>query len=339
MTQNYSHKAELPLLPCRIAVVIPCFKVTRHILAVLATIGPEVSRIVVVDDACPESSGDFVATHTTDPRIMVVRHAFNKGVGGAVVTGYEAAMADGCDIMVKLDGDGQMNPCLIPAFVEPLHRGLADYAKGNRFFDIETVRAMPAVRLWGNAALSFWSKLSTGYWHVFDPTNGYTAIRSSVAQHLRLHKLSERYFFESDMLFRLSTLRAVVVDIPMVSHYADETSHLQVRSIVVEFAVKHLRNFAKRLAYNYFVRDVSLASFELVFGLLLMTAGAGYGAWHWMQSAHAGITTPAGTVMMAAFPMLVGFQLLLAFVGADIAAVPKQPVGHALARQAPSWKT
>ena len=336
---NWPHKAEPPLSPCRIAVVIPCFKVTQHILAVLAAIGPEASRIVVVDDACPERSGDFVTAHATDPRIMVLRHAFNKGVGGAIVTGYEAAIAHGCDIIVKLDGDGQMNPRLIPAFVEPLQLGLADYAKGNRFFDIETVRTMPVVRLCGNAALSFLSKLSTGYWHVFDPTNGYTAIRSSVAQHLRLHKLSERYFFESDMLFRLSTLRAVVVDIPMVSHYADESSHLLVRSIVVEFAFKHLRNFTKRLVYNYFVRDVSLASFELVFGLLLMTAGAGYGAWHWAQSAHVGITTPAGTVMMAAFPMLVGFQLLLAFVGADIAAVPKQPVGHALARQAPSWKT
>src|SRR5690606_32001950 len=151
----------------------------------------------------------------TDPRVRVIRHASNLGVGGAVITGYQAAIADGMDILVKLDGDGQMDASLIPDFIEPIINGEADYTKGNRFFDLEELRSMPRIRLIGNAVLSFMTKFSSGYWNLFDPTNGFTALHADVARYLPLSKISKRYFFESDMLFRLNTLRAVVHDIPM----------------------------------------------------------------------------------------------------------------------------
>ncbi|GHU35112.1 hypothetical protein AGMMS50256_29780 [Betaproteobacteria bacterium] len=197
-------------------------------MEVIHAIPPFVSRIYVVDDACPDNSGDFVERNCKDERIFVIRHAENQGVGGAVMTGYKAALEDGMDIFVKIDGDGQMDPSLIPSFVAPIAAGEADYTKGNRFFDLEEIQAMPKVRLFGNAALSFMTKLSSGYWDLFDPTNGYTAIHRDVASHLPFDKISRRYFFESDILFRLNILRAVVADTPMSAKYGDEVSGLKI---------------------------------------------------------------------------------------------------------------
>lgn len=306
-----------------ISVVIPSYKVSRFILDVLNRIGPEVSRIYVVDDCCPEGSGQVVEKYCSDTRISVIYNASNLGVGGAVMAGYRRAIADGATIIVKIDGDGQMAPELIPYLVSPILSGKADYTKGNRFYDITYIQRMPAIRLYGNAVLSFMAKLSTGYWDIFDPTNGYTAIHADIARHLPFDKISERYFFETDMLFRLNTLRAVVMDVPMDAIYGDETSSLQISRVVGEFFFKHLRNFCKRIFYNYFLRNVSIASLELVFGLLLMSFGLIYGFYHWIESLHEGTVTPAGTVMLAALPVLIGFQLLLAFFSYDISYVPK----------------
>lgn len=313
----------------KIAVVIPSYKVRDHILDVIARIGPEVDRIYVVDDCCPVQSGDFVAAHCHDPRVTVLRNAHNMGVGGAVMTGYQAAIADGMDIMVKIDGDGQMDPALIAFFVAPILAGEADYTKGNRFYDLQEIRAMPKMRLFGNAVLSFMTKLSSGYWDLFDPTNGYTAIHRDVARHLPYKKISRRYFFETDMLFRLNTLRAVVVDVTMDAKYGDEVSGLKISSIVGEFFMKHVRNFFKRLFYNYYLRNMSMASIELPLGLLAFLFGVIYGSYHWFMSSTTGHLTPAGTVMLSAMPVIIGLQFILAFIAEDIASVPRRAIHRA----------
>lgn len=309
-----------------IAVVIPCYKVRNHILQVLSMIGPEVSRIYVIDDFCPDGSGSFVEAQCRDERVTVIRNTENQGVGGAVMTGYKAAINDGMDIFVKIDGDGQMDPSLILDFVAPIMAGEADYTKGNRFFDLENIREMPRMRVFGNAVLSLMCKLSSGYWNLFDPTNGYTAIHADVARHLPYSKISRRYFFETDMLFRLNTLRAVVIDVPMEAKYGDEVSNLKITKIVGEFFSKHVRNFSKRIFYNYYLRDMSLASIELPLGIALLGFGLVYGGYHWMVSAMAGVPTPAGTVMISALPILIGIEFLLGFVGYDVASVPARPV-------------
>lgn len=309
----------------KVAVVIPCFRVVEHVLTVIAAIGPEVWRIYAVDDACPENSGDHVVAYCTDDRVVILRNQSNLGVGGAVLAGYRAAIIDGADIIVKIDGDGQMDPTLIPNFVEPILRGEADYTKGNRFFNLDEIRSMPNIRLFGNAMLSFMTKISSGYWNLFDPTNGYTAIHADVARHLPFEHISKRYFFETDLLFRLNTLRAVVVDVPMDALYGNEVSNLKISDIVVEFLTKHTRNFAKRIFYNYYLRDLSIASIELPLGLLLFTFGLIYGVSHWASSAREGTVTPAGTVMLSALPIIMGTQLILAFFAYDIATVPTKP--------------
>ena len=309
-----------------ISVVIPCYKVRNHILSVLSNIGPEVNRIYVIDDCCPELSGDFVRQNYNDSRIFIISSKENQGVGGAVMAGYCAAIADGADIIVKVDGDGQINPKLIPRLVAPILRGQADYTKGNRFYDLNHLSRMPAIRLIGNALLSFMTKLSTGYWNIFDPTNGFTAIHAKVAGYLPMDKISSRYFFESDMLFRLNSIRAVVVDIPMDAVYGEEQSSLKISRVIPEFLLKHAQNLIKRIVYNYFLRDMTLASVELVTGCGLLLFGFVFGGIHWIGGMQNKIPTPSGTIMLAALPVLIGLQFVLAFLGYDISNVPKRVI-------------
>ncbi|MDP6977480.1 MAG: glycosyltransferase family 2 protein [Myxococcota bacterium] len=311
-----------PLSPT-IAVVIPCFRVREAILDVLAAIGPECQAIYVVDDACPDRSGDLVEAECHDPRVHVVRLPENQGVGGAVIAGYLRALEDGAEILVKLDGDGQMDPALIPRLVAMIQQGEADYVKGNRFFELDGLQSMPTIRLIGNSLLSFVNKVSTGYWNVFDPTNGFTALHAGVARQLPFDKLSKRFFFESDMLFRLGTLRAVVTDVPMPVRYADERSNLRVRDVVFEFAWKHFTNTFKRLFYNYYLRDFSIASVEIVVGVAALVWGTWFGLTRWLAGISQNIPATSGTVMVAALPVLLGVQLILAFLNFDIHNVPR----------------
>ena len=314
----------------RIAVAIPCYKVTRHVLEVIQAIGPEVEAIYAVDDACPDGSGRLIEEHNRDPRVRVLYNPENRGVGGAIVTAYQAAMADGMDIVVKIDGDGQMDPALLPSFVRPLLQGRADYTKGNRFFRPESVQGMPPVRLFGNAMLSFLTKLSCGYWNVMDPTNGYTAVRTSVLAELPLDKLEQRYFFETDMLFRLNTVRAVVKDIPMDSLYADEESNLKVGRVLPEFLKKHISRLWRRYVYNYLVRDFNVGTLYSLSGVLLLLAGTAFGTWHWVSGNFNSHPATSGTVMLAALPVLIGIQSLIAFLHYDVSNVPTEPLSLSL---------
>lgn len=242
------------------------------------------------------------------------------------MSGYRAAIADDIEIIVKIDGDGQMDPAILSDFIAPIALGEADYTKGNRFFDLEQIHAMPKMRLFGNAGLSFLTKISSGYWDLFDPTNGYTAIHRDIARCLPFDKISRRYFFETDMLFRLNILRAVAVDIPMHAKYGDEVSNLKISRVIGEFFAKNTRNLAKRIFYNYYLRDMSLASLELPIGIAATLFGLLYGTTHWFSAASSGTTASSGTVMLAAMPVLLGVQLILAFIGYDISSTPKRAV-------------
>lgn len=312
-TSSYDHK---------IAVVIPCYRVQSTIENLVRTIPGGITKIYMVDDNCPDKCLDQIERMDI-PKVVILRNPENLGVGGAVMRGYEAALADGMEVVVKIDGDGQMDPSLIPIFVAPIFRGEADYTKGNRFYELEQIHRMPVLRVIGNAVLSFFTKVSSGYWDVFDPTNGYTAIHASVLKKLPLHKISKRYFFESDMLFRLNVIRAVVEDIPMDAKYGNEISNLKIHKIIFEFLYKHTVNFLRRIFYNYYLRDMSVASFELPLGILLFSFGTIFGLHNWYLASIGGPATTAGTVMLSALPIIGGFQLILAFLAYDIASVPK----------------
>ena len=309
-----------------VAVVIPCYRVSDHVLGVIDGIGDEVSHVFVVDDVCPDRTGEHVRAHCKDRRVQVLTHERNAGVGGATMTGYRKALEAEADIIVKLDGDGQMDPSLIPALVAPIVEGSADYAKGNRFHRLEGLTQMPAARMAGNLLLSFACKLSSGYWNIFDPTNGFTAIHAKVARLLPLEKINRGYFFESDMLFRLNIMGAVVVDVPMQAKYGNERSNLRVHRVMFEFSAKHWINTAKRIFYAYFLRDFSVASIELVLGNILLLFGLVFGAIEWRESVVTGIPATAGTVILAALPIILGSQFLIAFLDFDTRNVPRTPI-------------
>ena len=314
----------------QVTVVIPCYRERGHILDVLARIPPEVARIICVDDACPDKTGALVEEKNNDPRVAVIVNEHNEGVGGATKRGYLAALEAGADIIVKLDGDGQMDPALIPGLVAPIVEGYADYTKGNRFFSVENTASMPRYRIIGNIALSFVSKFSSGYWHVFDPNNGFTAIHSAALRLVPLSKISDDYFFESDMLFRLNTLRAVVVDIPMLAIYADEESHLRIREAFPIFAAKHVGNFVKRIFYSYFLRSFSVASIQWILGPALFIFGTIFGVYQWHLSNVAATPSTAGTVMLAALPVIIGLQFILAAIDFDVKSSPRVPLHKVL---------
>ncbi len=309
-----------------IAAVVPCFRARRHISDVLRDLTDQVDRIYLVDDACPEQTGIFVTKTITDSKVTVLFHEKNSGVGGAVCTGYKRAIADGADIIVKIDGDGQMDTSRIPNLLEPILLGEADYSKGNRFYGLIGLKGMPWPRLLGNSLLSLLSKFSSGYWNILDPTNGFTAIHADAIHQLAIDDLDTRFFFESDLLYHLNSIRAVVVDIPIPARYLGESSNLQIRKVSIDFPIKHAINLFKRIYYSYFIHNLNIASLELFAGTILFILGMRNGLNLWLGAGEATSAATSGTVMLAALPLILGTQFLLAFFSYDMQSVPKKPI-------------
>ena len=314
----------------KIAVVLPSYKTKDHILDVLANIPGNVTDIIVVDDCCPEHTGGYVKENCKDTRVMVLFHEQNAGVGAATVTGFKKALAIKADIIVKIDSDGQMDPKHIPRFVDLIEEGECDYAKGNRFYSLEYLWSMPRTRKIGNAYLSFLTKLSSGYWDIMDPTNGFIAINAKVLALLPLDKLEKRYLFETDMLFRLNTVRACVRDVPMKAHYGEEISNLKVVNSIPEFFLGNMKRFFKRLFYNYLLRDFNIATIHGIAGIILTLFGGTFGAIEWYLYAKAQIPAPTGIIILAVLPIIIGTQLMLAAISYDMAQTPKKVLHKSL---------
>ena len=314
----------------KIAVVIPAFKVSSQILNVIDSVGSEVSLIYVIDDCCPERSGSIVLENCNDTRVKVISHRYNLGVGGAVISGIKAALKDKAKIIIKIDGDGQMDTDLVPSLVAPIQAGRADYVKGNRFHGLKGLGAMPPLRLFGNAALSFLAKASTGYWQLFDPTNGFIAIESRVAALLVQERLSHRYFFETDLLAHLYLLGAVVEELPHSARYGNESSSLKPLEVLLPFLFLHLRTVLRRIFYTYFLKSFYPASLELLLGSLLMVTGLIFAGWNWVASIYTGIPRTSGTVVIASTTLIIATQCLLAFLSFDVNHFPRRPLAPRL---------
>ena len=303
---------------------MPAFKSQDHILSVLARMPEIVSKIIVVDDACPNGSGRLVQKKIEDKRVEVVFNKKNLGVGGAAIVGFQKALETEAQIIVKIDSDGQMNPEDISRLIQPIIYSDADYSKGNRFNSLDDLQEMPKSRILGNAILSLMSKVSTGYWSITDPTNGFFAISRGALEQLHLGKLRQRWFFESDILFRLSIIRAVVADVPIKAKYANEKSNLKIHKVIFEFIHRHNLNFLKRIFYVYYLREWSVVSFELPAGLILTLGGVITGLNLWNQSLITDQAATVGQVMLAALPIILGFQLLLSVLSLDVSNEPKR---------------
>ena len=252
------------------------------------------------------------ALAVADPRVRVVRHATNQGVGAAMVSGFRDALMDGDDgIVVKMDGDGQMDPAMLPRLLDPIVDGRCGYAKGNRFLFARELAVMPRHRLVGNFVLTFLTKLASGYWHVFDPQNGYLAIAAPVLRLLDFDRLSRRWFFENDMLINLNVFNVPVADVPMPSRYGDERSSMSIGRVLVSFPYHLFRGYWSRFYRKYVLRDFSPIALFMLTGLPLVVFGILLGGYTWFQSWRLNRFASTGTVMLSVLPFIVGFQLVL----------------------------
>ncbi|MFZ5818345.1 MAG: glycosyltransferase family 2 protein [Chloroflexota bacterium] len=316
----------LDLRKFSIAAVIPAYHVADQIESVLRGLPDDLRHIIVVDDASPDDTSALVtALSNGDRRIVLARHAHNQGVGGAMVSGFRRALELGAQVIVKVDGDGQMDPAYIPALVRPLVEGRADYAKGNRFRDLEALRHMPLVRRAGNLGLSFLTKAATGYWNCFDPTNGFFAVRAEILAELPLERLDRRYFFETSMLANLYLLDAFVLDVPIPARYRGERSSLSVWRVLGEFPFKLTATFLRRILLKYYLYDFSMMSVYLLTGLPLLLFGLVFGSLKWIQYAQLGVAAPTGTVILPTLALILGIQILLSAIEIDMNAAPKSP--------------
>lgn len=314
-----------------VAVVIPAYRVERDITAVLDGIPDYVRHIIVVDDRSPDSSSDRAREASLkDPRITLIQHTSNQGVGGAMISGFQEALRLTAQIVIKMDGDGQMDPAHLPLLITPLISGQADYVKGNRFRDFQALTKMPLVRRIGNLGLSFLTKAATGYWGIFDPSNGFFAIRAEVLARLPLDKLDRRYYFETSMLAQLYLQNAVVKDVPIPARYGNESSSLSIRRTLFEFPLKLIATFARRILLRYFIYDFSMMSLYLLTGIPLLLFGGTFGIIKWIEYAGKGIPAPTGTVMLPTLCVILGIQILLSAIEIDIHSAPRDVITTAL---------
>ena len=311
--------------------MVPAYRVAQQIEKVIRGIPPWIRTIIVVEDKSPDDTAERVAK-LGDARVVLIRHERNEGVGGAMATGFAEAVRRGLDVVVKMDGDDQMDPAYLPEMLLPLLENRADMVKCNRYSSLAHVKEMPTVRLIGNAGLTFLVKSASGYWNTFDPANGYIAVRTAVLERIDLPSLPKRFYFESGFLVELGILRAVVVDVPMTARYGDEVSSLSVPRTLFEFPPRLLKGLVRRLFWRYFVHDFSAVSVFLLLGVPLFLLGTFFGCyWYWYYATR-GEFAPAGIVMLAAMPILLGVQLVLQAIVLDIQNVPRVPISPPLPR-------
>jgi glycosyltransferase involved in cell wall biosynthesis len=313
----------------RIAVVIPSFRAAATIGAVLRAVGPEVKTIYVVDDGCPDSTGERALRDHEDPRITVLHNRRNLGVGGAMKHGYSRALADGAEIVVKLDADGQMDPRHLPRLIAPIVQGRADYCKGNRFAPARlmpsgssplALKTMPPARRAGNMAFSVLHKAATGYWGIGDPANGYTAIHARALERIGLEALADCFFFETDMLFRLNLVDAVVADVALPACYPGSGSSLSLRRVAPRFAVMTASRLVRRLRMKYFAGAWNPGSVKLAGAMAMLALATGLAGSRWVG---AWPTTGAALACLA-----LGLALLAAAGRYDARKIAREPLSR-----------
>ncbi len=306
----------------RVAVVVPAHNEEGFVGATVRSIPAFVDHVVVVDDASTDATAQEVHP-LCDQRVTLIGNPVNLGVGGATRVGFARALELDAEIVVKMDGDGQMPPEHLAPLLDVLIEDGFDYAKGNRFLRADALAPMPFSRRFGNAVLTFLTKAASGYWHIFDPQNGYLAIKASMLRRLDLEQLDTGYFFENDMLIKLYLLRARVRDVAMPARYGSETSGIRPLVTLAVFPARLARAFLRRIYVRYVLLDFSPVALFLGLGSLLFAWGAGFGAYLWIRSMLTKALTPTGTIMLSLLPLIMGFQLLLQGFVLDIQETPR----------------
>jgi glycosyltransferase involved in cell wall biosynthesis len=307
----------------KVAAVVPAYREQEHIAEVISTMPGLVDHIVIVDDASPDETAAR-ARDAADARTVVISLPQNQGVGGAVLAGHLAALDLGADVCVVMAGDGQMDPEYLPALLDPIASGRAQFTKANRFYGRGSFAGMPRLRVLGNIALSFFTKAASGYWNLFDPQNGYTAIHRDALERLPLDQIAKRYDFENDLLINLNILRVPAVDVPVPARYGAEVSGMNLATVGPRIAVRLCRGFWTRMWWKYVLQSFSAVALLFFTGLGLLLLGSLIGVWIIVHTLGPPVASP-GTVILCVAPLLSGLQMLLFAMLLDIQeSMPRQ---------------
>jgi glycosyltransferase involved in cell wall biosynthesis len=304
-----------------VAAVVPAHNEEEHIATVIKTMPEFVDHIILVDDLSTDRTSE-VAMGMGDSRLSLIRHERNTGVGGAIITGHQKGLELDSDINVVMAGDGQMDPAYLPALIDPLVEDQYDFTKGNRFFSVKSFQGMPRHRIFGNIILSFLTKLASGYWHMVDPQNGYTAIKRETLEQLPLDRVSRGYQFENDILVHLNIIGARLRDVPIPARYGDEISGMKMRRVIPAILRLLFNGFWRRIFWKYVLWSFSPAALFLFTGIAMCVWGIGFGVWVLVHTVGPPVAT-TGTVLLSVVPLLLGIQFLIAFIVLDIQETPK----------------
>lgn len=307
------------------AIVIPFYNASKQIATVVAAIPDSFDAVIIVNDCSNDVLPESDISHAINDKIelIILNSNSNLGVGGATKIGFKYALENGFDIIIKMDADNQMDAKFLPDLIKPLVNKKAEMTKGNRFSNRKLLKEMPVIRRFGNLFLSFLTKIASGYWHNFDPTNGYFAIKTSVLKKIDFDKLSNRYFFETSLLSQLYFEKARIKDITMPPIYADEKSSMQIWKMPILFSRNLLKIFIKRIFKTYFLYDFNITSIFILLGFPLFVFGLVFGIYNWIFYYNLQQLTPTGTLMIITLSIILGFQLLLQAIQGDIANAPK----------------
>jgi glycosyltransferase involved in cell wall biosynthesis len=300
----------------RVAIVVPAHNEERLVGRVVATAPELVDHVVVVDDASADSTS-AAAIAVGDPRLVLITLTENQGVGGAILAGHARALELGADVCVVMAGDAQMDPDFLPALLDPIADGTAEFTKANRFYGPGSFHGMPRHRVVGNIVLSFMTKAASGYWNLFDPQNGYTAIHRAALERLDFDRIARRYEFENDLLIQLNVLRVPARDVPVPARYGDEVSGMRLRTVAPRLLRQLWRGFWYRMWWKYVVQSFSPVALMFFSGLAMVTFGLGVGVFVIVNTLGPPTASP-GTVILSFGPLLTGIHLLINALYLDI---------------------
>jgi dolichol-phosphate mannosyltransferase len=309
-----------------IAVTIPYYNAANQIEKVINDLPDLIDAIIIINDKSSEPLPyeRIREVCNTKTQLVFLENEINLGVGGATKKGFQYAIDHGFDIVIKVDADNQMDTSYLEKMLSPIINGKVKMSKGNRFRDLKSITNMPIIRRIGNLALSFLTKGATGYWHNFDPTNGFIAVKVSVLKKIDFSNLSNRYFFETSLIAELYFTGAKIKDIAMPAIYGDEKSNMKVWKMPIIFLINLIKILFKRIIKKYFLFDFNIGSLYILFGMPLFLFGVFFGLYEWWFYASQNIFAPTGTIMIVSLSIIIGFQLLLQAIQYDIFNAPNQ---------------
>lgn len=255
-----------------ISVVVPCYNEETQIEKVVDGLPDYIDKVVIADDKSTDNTANIIKElESKNNNITIILHDQNKGVGAAISSGYKWSRDNNIDIAVVMAGDNQMDPKDLPAILDPVVSGDADYSKGNRLFSGEAYEKIPTIRYLGNSILSLFTKIASGYWHIADSQSGYTAINKKMLNAINWDDMYKRYGQPNDLLVSLNINNAIVRDVHIDPVYGvGEKSGIKIYKVIFTIGWLLVKSFLRRMKQKYIIRNFHPLIFFYFFGMMFM---------------------------------------------------------------------